>query len=79
VARGDRGVSRRMWPYAAERKFTVHATYEQSAAWGRAASIKGLPVPVFLSVAADVYAAHLDRVHSRLQRAAERRRAREAR
>jgi hypothetical protein len=69
-------VARPMWPYAAERKFTVHATYEQAGAWGRAASIKGLPVPVFLSVAADVYAAHVDRVSSRLQRAAERRAAR---
>ena len=72
-------MSRRMWPYAAERKFTVHATYGQAGTWGRAASIKGLPVPVFLSVAADVYAAHLDRVSSRPQRAAERRRAREGR
>ena len=68
-----------MWPYAAERKFTVHATYGQAGAWGRAASIKGLPVPVFRSVAADVYAAHLDRLHARLQRAAERRKAREGR
>lgn len=79
MARGDRRLSRRMWPHAAERKFTVHATYGQSAAWGLAASIKGLPVPVFLSVAADVYAAHLDRVHARLQRAAERRAARRGR
>jgi hypothetical protein len=69
-------MSRRMWPYDAEVRFNVRATYKQAGAWGYAARVKGLHTPVFLALAADVYAAHLDRLHARLQRAAERRAAR---
>jgi hypothetical protein len=72
-------VARPMWPPDAEVRYAVRATYQQSAMWGGAAGIKGLPVPVFLALAADVYAEHLQNVSRRLQRAAERRRAREAR
>jgi hypothetical protein len=71
-------MSRRMWPYEAEVKFNVRATYKQAGAWGYAANIKGLRTPVFLALAADVYAEHLERVHARWKRADERRKAREA-
>ena len=66
-------MARPMWPPDAEVRFNVRATYQQSASWRGGASIKGLPVPVFLALAADVYAEHLIRVSARLQRAAERR------
>jgi hypothetical protein len=58
-------MSRRMWPYNAERKFSVRGTYEQASAWGYAASVKGLPVPVFIALAADDYA---DRLMRRIAR-----------
>ena len=69
-------MARPMWPPDAEVRFSVRATIAQSSAWGGGASIKGLSVPVFLALAADVYADHLKRVSARLQRAAERRAAR---
>jgi len=45
---------------------------------GIGTSVKGLPTPVFLALAADVYADHLKRVHARLKRADERRKAQPA-
>lgn len=66
-------MSRRMWPYEAVVPFNVRATYKQSAAWGYAASIKGLKVPVFLALAADDFYLRLKR---RIDRD-ERRKARE--
>ena len=70
-------MSRRMWPYDAEVKLTVRATYKQVAAWGRAAGIKGLATPVFLAFAADEYSAHLERVWARFRRRSERKEARD--
>lgn len=67
-------MARRMWPYAAVLRYAVRGTYKQGAAWGYAASIKGLPVPVFLALAADDYADRMKRRHAR----EDRRRAREA-
>lgn len=72
-------MARPMWPPGAEVRFNVRATYAQSSAWGGGASIKGLSVPVFLALAADVYAEHLQNVSRRLQRAAGRRAVREGR
>jgi len=66
-----------MWPYEAVVPFNVRATYKQAGAWEYGASIKGLKVPLFLALAADVYAAHLERVHARWKRTEERRKARE--
>ena len=71
-------MGRQMWPYDAERRFTVRATYKQVSAWSTGASIKGLPLPVFLALAADVYAKHLERCAARWKRSDERRKAREA-
>jgi len=67
-----------MWPYEAEIHYGVRATYKQSALWRYWASVKGVPTPVFLARAADVYTAHLEKVHARWKRADERRKAREA-
>jgi hypothetical protein len=64
-----------MWPYEAVRRYAVRGTYEQSARWGYAASIKGLAVPVFLALAADDYADRLVRWIAREER---RRKTREA-
>lgn len=49
-------MGRRMWPYEAEMKFNVRATYEQAGKWEYAARIYGLPTPVFLARAADDFA-----------------------
>lgn len=68
-----------MWPYDATVKFNVRATFKQSGAWGRAAGIKGLSVPVFLALAGDIYAEHIEKVLKRLERADSRRKARESR
>jgi hypothetical protein len=68
-----------MWPYEAELRFVVRATYEEASTWRDAARIKGLPVPVYLALAADVYSEHLRRLHARLKRGDERRKAREIR
>jgi hypothetical protein len=54
-----------MWASDAVVPFAVRGTYAQSASWRYAASVKGLPVPVFLALAADVYA---DRLKKRLAR-----------
>jgi hypothetical protein len=72
-------MGRQMWPYAAVCRYAVRGTYEQAGAWDRAARVKGLRTPVFLALAADVYAEHLERLHARLERAEQRRKAREAR
>lgn len=69
-------MGRRMWPYEAEVKFNVRATYKQAGLWGYWAKMKGLPTPVFLALAADVYTAHLERLFARMERARERRKAR---
>jgi hypothetical protein len=39
---------------------------------------QGAPQPLFLALAADVYAEHMERVHARWKRTEERRKAREA-
>lgn len=70
-------MGRRMWPHQAEVPFNVRATYKQAGAWEGAARVKGLPTPVFLALAADVYAEHLERLHARMDRARERRKARD--
>jgi hypothetical protein len=57
-----------MWPYAAELKYSVRATYGQAEAWGLAASVKGLSIPVFLALAADDYAERLRRRIARDER-----------
>jgi hypothetical protein len=54
-------MSRRMWPYEADRQHTVRSTIAQRCAWGRGASIKGVKLPVFLAMAGDFYAEHLKR------------------
>ena len=71
-------MSRPMWPDDHVVKYNVRASYKRSAEWGYWASIKGLPVPVFLALAADEYARHLDRETARWKRKEERRKAREA-
>lgn len=69
-------MARQMWPYEAVCRYAVRSTYEQSARWRYAASVKGLAVPVFLALAADDYADRLERWFAREER---RRKAREAR
>ena len=49
-------MARPMWASDAVVRYAVRATYDQAEAWGYAASVKGLPVPVFLAIAADDYA-----------------------
>jgi hypothetical protein len=66
-----------MWPDDHVVKYNVRASYKRSASWGYWAGIKGLPVPVFLALAADEYTRHLELVHARIERARERRKARE--
>lgn len=70
-------MGRPMWPYDALWRFNVRATDKQAGAWEHAAKVKGLRTPLFLALAADVYSAHLERVHARWKRADERRKARE--
>jgi len=57
-----------MWTSEAVIPYSVRADVKQSAKWRYWASVKGLPTPVFLALAADVYADHLKRVHARLKR-----------
>ena len=71
-------MGRPMWPYDHVIKFNVRANYAWSAEWGYWAGVKGLPVPCFLALAADVYAKHLELRHARIERAEKLRKAREA-
>lgn len=61
-------MARPMWPSDAVVPFAVRGTYEQSSSWRYAASVKGLPVPVFLALAADVYAERMKRRIAREER-----------
>ena len=67
-----------MWPDDHVVKFSVRANYKRSAEWMYWAGVKGLPIPVFLAQAGDVYAKHLERRHARLERAEKIRKAQEA-
>ena len=67
-----------IWPSDHVVKYNVRASYKRSALWGYWAGVKGLPVPVFLALAADIYTAHLERRHARWERAEKIRKAREA-
>lgn len=61
-------MARPMWASDAVVRYNVRGTYEQSASWRYAASINGVPVPVFLALAADVYADRLKRRIAREER-----------
>lgn len=58
-------MARPMWASDAVVRYNVRSTYDQAEAWGYAASVKGLPVPVFLALAADDYAERMKRRHAR--------------
>lgn len=61
-------MARPMWASDAVVRYNVRGTYDQAEAWGYAASVKGLPVPVFLALAADDYAERLKRRIARDER-----------
>jgi hypothetical protein len=61
-------MARPMWASDAVVPYAVRGTYEQSASWRYAASVKGLAVPVFLALAADDYAVRLKRRIAREER-----------
>jgi len=61
-------MARPMWASGAVVRYAVRGTFEQAEAWGLAASVKGLPIPVFLALAADDYAERLKRRIAREER-----------
>ena len=71
-------MGRRMWPYEAHWKLNVRAQDGQHGKWEYWARFKGLPTPVFLALAADVYCDYLEKRCARWERAERRRKAREA-
>ena len=50
-----------MWPYEADKAFTVRGTFAQRGPWEWGARLKGVKIPVFLAMAGDFYAEHLKR------------------